>query len=130
MIPKAIHNATEHHAAMGELRRLAAAPEGSEDAALFETWAILIDAYEASTIGRSDVDPVDIIKAHMDMMSLSRGDFAKIVGQNRATEILSHQRALTLGMIRDISKAWGISLELLAPAYSVKKDKAENQAHA
>jgi HTH-type transcriptional regulator/antitoxin HigA len=130
MIPKAIHNAAEHRAAMGELRRLAAAPEGSEDAALFETWAILIDAYEVATISRSDVDPVDIIKAHMDMTNLSRGDFAAIVGQNRATEILNHQRALTLDMIRDISKAWGISVELLAPAYSVKRAKVQIHAHA
>ncbi len=129
--PKAIHNASEYEAAMGELRRLERAVPGSEEAALFETWAVLVDAYEASAIKPSDVDPVDIIKAHMEMTGLTRADFARVVGQSRATEILNRRRTLTLDMIRAIAAAWGIAIELLTPAYVVEpKAKLPRHAHA
>jgi antitoxin component HigA of HigAB toxin-antitoxin module len=116
LTPKAIHSAEEYDAAIDELRRLEGVA-GAEEAALFETWAILIDAYEAANIDASAVDPVDVIKSYMEMAGLGRADFARIVGQSRATEILNHKRALTLDMIRAISAAWDISVDLLTPAY-------------
>ena len=47
-------------------------------------------------------DPIEAIKFHMEQRGLERKDFAQIVGQNRATEILKKQRKLNLTNIRAI----------------------------
>lgn len=49
----------------------------------------------------------------------TRADLAALIGKNRATEILKRQRALTLPMIRKISRAWGVPERLLVREYGL-----------
>lgn len=119
--PLAIRNDEQLEMAMAVLRDLESVANSDEGAALFETWAVLIDQYEASKIVASRVDPIEILKAHMDTAGLTRADFAAVIGQSRATEILNRTRALTLDMIRRITAAWGLSADLLTASYPLRK---------
>jgi HTH-type transcriptional regulator/antitoxin HigA len=46
-------------------------------------------------------------------------DLARVIGANRASEILSRKRALTLPMIRKLTAAWHIPAERLIGEYQV-----------
>ncbi len=55
----------------------------------------------------------------MKMNGLTRADFAALVGQSRATEILRRNRALTLPMIRKIVRAWHVPERVLVQEYAL-----------
>ena len=117
-----IRNEDDYDFAMGELRRLWGAPEGSDQVKELEVWAMLIDAYESAQIEPNpNLDPVDFLKAEIDMNGRSKGELAAIIGANRASEVLARRRALTLSMIRAISSAWNIPIAPLTAEYQVKR---------
>jgi len=117
MPPKIIRSDDEYKFAMAEIDRLWNAEAGSDAEAELEHWGLLVDAYEAIRPGQ--IDPVSVIKAEMEMNGRTRADLAAIIGENRATEILSRKRALTLPMIRNICAAWEIPADLLIADYAV-----------
>ena len=59
------------------------------------------------------------IKTDADHEGHTRADLANLIGNSRATEILKRQRALTLPMIRRISKEWHVPERLLVQEYGV-----------
>jgi len=78
----------------------------------------LVELYERRTARpERPVDPVEVIKAEMELNGRTRGDLAALPGQNRATEILARRRPLTLAMIRRLNAAWGVPADLLIGAY-------------
>lgn len=112
-----IHSEAELKAAKAEIARLWDA-ESDEDVQRLADWAELVDVFEARLIKPArSVDPVAVIHAEMEMNGRSRADLAAIVGQSRATEILSRKRPLTLSMIRAIHKAWDIPADMLIDEY-------------
>jgi len=119
MTPRPIHSEEDYKLALAEVDRLWRAEPGSRDEADLELWGMAIDAYEAATMGSSKLDPVEVVRAEMEMNGRSRADLAGIIGENRATEILARQRALTLPMIRRISAAWNIPADLLIGEYGI-----------
>ncbi|WP_309606413.1 transcriptional regulator [Phenylobacterium sp.] len=118
MEPRPIHNETELGIAKAEVSRLWE-PASPEEARCLDDWAVLIDAYEASAIKPAEnLDPVSVIAAEMRMNGRSRADLAALLGQSRATEILSRKRPLTLPMIRTLSREWSIPAQLLIAEYA------------
>jgi hypothetical protein len=75
---KAIHNEDDHSFAMAEVARLWGAEPGSDAAGELEVWGILVEAYEHALIMRGRLDPVEVIKAEMDMSGRTKADFAAI----------------------------------------------------
>jgi antitoxin component HigA of HigAB toxin-antitoxin module len=126
MPPKIIRDDDEYKFAMAEVGRLWDAEDGSEAAAELEHWGLLVEAYESVQPG--PVDPVSVIRAEMEMNGRTRADLAAIIGENRATEILSRKRALTLPMIRDICAAWRIPADLLIADYETVDAKPRKSA--
>jgi HTH-type transcriptional regulator/antitoxin HigA len=119
MTPKPIRNDEDYALAMAEIARLWNAAPGTNEEAGLELWGMVVADYEHIRPG--DVDPVDILKAEMDMNDRSQSDLAALIGANRASEVLSHRRALTLPMIRAIVEAWDIPAELLIRDYAIAK---------
>jgi len=99
-----------------EARRLAKAdpePE-SDDGARLELLAKLIDDYERERFTFRKPGPIEAILFRMEEQGLRQADIAAIVGgKNRASEILSGKRPLTLPMIRALHEKLGIPSELL-----------------
>jgi HTH-type transcriptional regulator / antitoxin HigA len=122
----------QHRRYLEEARRLAKAdpdPESGEGARL-ELLAKLIDDYEKARFKFRKPDPVEAILYRMEEQGLRQADIAAIVGgKNRASEILSRKRPLTLSMVRALHEKLGIPSELLirepAGEYRVRRRGAK-----
>jgi HTH-type transcriptional regulator/antitoxin HigA len=57
----------------------------------------------------------------IDPMGKSQAELAKLIGRNRASEILNRIRPLTLEMIRTISKEWNIPIGVLTTHYKLAR---------
>jgi HTH-type transcriptional regulator/antitoxin HigA len=91
---------------------------GTPEAARFDVLATLIEAYEDIHYPMSPPDPVEAIKAHMEMSGRTRKDLADVLGSApRASEVLNRRRALTLEMAYRLNRKWGIPAELLIQPY-------------
>ena len=91
---------------------------GTAEAARFDVLATLIEAYEDIHYPMSAPDPVEAIKAHMEMSGRTQKDLAEVLGSGpRASEILNRRRALTLEMAYRLHRKWGMPAELLIQPY-------------
>lgn len=124
---RAIHNEDDYHFAMAEVSRLWGAEPGSAAAAEPKVWGILLDACENALITPTRLDPVDVIKAEMDMNGRTKADLAAIIRANRVSEVLDRRRPLTLPMIRAISEQWGVPTDLLISDYPTKRSTSTNR---
>lgn len=89
-------------------------PEGDE----LEILSILIDEYEQSHFPIDLPDPVEAIKFRMEQMCYTQNDLANVIGRkNRASEILSKKRKLSLSMIRNLHEKMNIPTEVLIQEY-------------
>lgn len=109
----------DHLAAMREIERLWDAKDGTEEFNRLDILATLVDAYEAKRWPVADLDPVDTIKADMELNGRSLNDLTKVIGKSRATEVLKRRRPLTLGMIRKLHHAWHIPADRLVREYEL-----------
>ena len=115
---KPIRTEDDYQDAMGELGMLWGAEGGSEAHGRLEVLGMLVDVYEKSLMKpQAKLDPVEVIKAEMDMNGRSRADLAGLIGANRASEVMAKRRALTLPMIRALVEAWNIPADLLIADY-------------
>ncbi len=122
MEPKIIKTDAEHKAYLAEIERLAAddPPPGSVDGDRLELLAKLVEDYEKERYRFSRPDPISAIRFRMDERGLKQKDIAPLLGgKNRASEVLSGKRPLTVQMIRSLSESLLIPADLLvgeAPA--------------
>lgn len=114
-----IRDDEDHRAAMQMIEKLWDAKAGSEAFNKLEVLATLVDAYEAKRWPVDDLDPVETIKADMVLNGRSLSDLSKIIGKNRATEVLKRRRPLTLGMIRKLHRDWNIPADRLVGEYEL-----------
>lgn len=114
-----IRTDADHRTVLQEIERLWDAKEGTEDFNRLDVLTTLADAYEARRWPVEALDPVDTIKAEMELNGRTLGDLTRVIGKNRATEILKRQRPLTLGMIRKLHYAWHIPTDRLVGEYEL-----------
>ncbi len=114
-----IKSDADHKAALQQIEQLWGAADGTPDSDLLDVMATLVEAYEDQRWPMEDMDPVEAIEAAMAHEGHTRADLAALIGNSRATEILKRKRALTLPMIRQISKEWQVPEKLLLREYRV-----------
>ena len=115
-----------------EARRLAKGDPGpaTDAGARLELLAKLIDDYERERFKFRKPDPIEAILFRMEEQGLRQADIAPLVGgKNRASEILSRKRPLTLSMVRALHEKLGIPSELLirepAGEYRVRRRRVK-----
>jgi antitoxin component HigA of HigAB toxin-antitoxin module len=116
-----IRNHEDHRAALKTIEALWDAKPGSQEFDHLDVLTTLVEAYEAKRWPVDDLDPVEAIEAVMEAEGHSRAELAALIGQSRATEILSRKRPLTLAMIRSISEAWRVPAATLVKAYRLER---------
>jgi HTH-type transcriptional regulator/antitoxin HigA len=98
---------------------------GSADGNRFEVLSVLIKEYEDRHFPNLQrADPVDVLHFAIESMGKSQPELAALIGRNRASEILNRERRLTLEMIRTISEAWHLPVEMLTGAYELNRESA------
>ncbi len=116
MEPSVIKTKQQYEQYLVEVERLASEdPKAdSADGRRLELLAMLVEDYERSSFEFAMPDPIDAILFRMEQQGLRQKDIAPFVGgQNRASEILSRKRPLTLPMIRKLHEALDIPSSLL-----------------
>ncbi len=116
MEPRIVKTEEQYRRYFAEVERLAAQdPEpDSADGGRLELLAKLVEDYEKARFKFRKPGPVEAILFRMEEQGLRQKDIAKILGgKNRASEILSGKRSLTLPMIRALYEKLAIPVELL-----------------
>ncbi len=86
----------------------------------YELLCLLVGDYEDKHFPIDDPDPIEMIKFRMDQLNLKSKDLGEIIGyKQRASEVLSRKRRLTLSMIRKIHAALGIPIDVLVKEYEL-----------
>jgi len=106
-------------------------PRTAEGARL-ELLAKLVEDYEKEHFKFRKPDPIEAIIFRMEQQGLRQTDLAAIIGgKNRASEVLSRKRPLTLAMIRALHEKLGIPSELLirqpAAEYRVSRTRRKGK---
>lgn len=120
---KPVHNEQDCDWAIREVTRYFEAEPalGTPDGDRFEVLSTLIKAYEDKHFATPRGDPVDVLHFAIESMGKSQAELAALIGRNRASEILTRVRPLTLDMIRTISREWSIPIDALAAPYELAR---------
>jgi HTH-type transcriptional regulator / antitoxin HigA len=117
-----IRSAVDHRAALAEIETLMHARSGTPDGDRLDVLATLVEAWEARHVLIEAPDPIAAILFMMDQKGLSRRDLEPAIGSRaRVAEILNRRRALTLPMIRALSRLLALPADVLTQAYEVKR---------
>ena len=123
MEPRIIKTEGQYRRYLGEIEKLAARDPKLESAegGRLELLAKLVEDYEKARFMFRKPDPVDAILFRMEQQGLRQKDIAPLLGgKNRASEVLSRKRALTLPMIRALYEKLDIP-----PALLIREPRAE-----
>ena len=137
MEPRIIKTEYQYREARAEVERLVQldpAPE-SRDGLRLELLSKLVEDYEKIRFAFAKPDPIDAIIFRMEEQGLRQKDIAPLLGgKNRASEVLSRKRSLTLAMIRALYEKLDIPPGLLIrepPAqYRVKRASSRPAANS
>ena len=111
---KPIRTKKDHEAALADVERLWGAKLGTPAGDRLDVLATLIEAYEAAHYPMDPPDPIEAIKFRMEQQGLTRKDLQPLIGTRpRVAEVLNRKRSLSIGMIRRLHQALGISAEVL-----------------
>jgi len=110
-----IRNDADHAAALAEIENLWGAAAGTDDGDKRDILATLVEKYEETRWPAVDnADPIDLLHFAISELGHSQAELAELLGsRSRASEVLNRRRALTVEMIRTISDAWKIPVDLL-----------------
>ena len=122
VLVRPLRTADDHRAALVEIESLiAAAPDTAEDDRL-DVLVSLVEAWEARHIPVEAPDPIAAIVFMMEQKGLSRRDLEPAIGSRaRVAEILNRRRALTLPMIRALSRLLDVPADVLVAGYEVRR---------
>lgn len=111
---KPIRSKKDYENALDEIGRLWGAKLGTPAGDRLDVLATLVDAYEAARYPMDPPDPIEAIKFRMEQQGLTRKDLEPLIGtRTRIAEVLNRRRSLSIGMIRRLHEALGISAEVL-----------------
>lgn len=126
---KPIRTRADHARALEEIERLMGARRGSPQADRLEILAALVTAYEAVHDSIDLPEPIEAIEAHMVERGLDQADLARLLGsRSLASSILNRKRALSLSVIRKLSRAWDIPTDVLVQPYRLTGQRSHRAA--
>lgn len=109
-----IQNEDDYDAALADVETLMNAEPGTPDGARLDVLVTLIEAYEARRWSIEAPDPIEAIRVRMKQKNLRQSDLQSMVGsRGRVSEVLSRKRALTLPMIRKLSRGLDLRADIL-----------------
>src|SRR5271165_609440 len=109
-----IRTEADHQAALTEIATLMDAAMGTPDGDRLDVVATLVEAYEAAHMPIEAPDPICAILFMMEQKQLGRRDLEPAIGSRaRVAEVLNRRRALTLPMIRRLSRLLDLPADVL-----------------
>ena len=119
-----IHDEADYEAALAEVDALMDAVPGTPEGDRLDVLVTLIEAYEARRWAIDAPDPIEAIRVRMEQMDLRQRDLEPMIGsRGRVSEVLSRKRALTLPMIRRLSRGLGLPAEVLIREVPIERPR-------
>lgn len=122
-----IRTEADYEAALGEIGRyFENQPEpGTPEGDRFDVLSILVERYEQDHFPIPDPDPIEMIKAYMELHGLKQSALSSVIGsRSRASEVLNRKRPLTMDMAFRINREWRIPAETLIRPYHLAGETA------
>ena len=98
---------------LGLIDRLMDAKPGSRDEEILGVLSILAENYERQHFPIAPPDAAEAIRFRLEQMGKDQNYLGMLIGRNRASEILSKKRPLSIGVMRTIQKELKIPAEIL-----------------
>lgn len=115
-VVRPLHSEADYENALAEIERyfdMAPRP-GTPDADRFDLLAMVIEDYERKRWPIDAPDATEAIRHVMSMQGRTQAELGRLLGsRQRASEILSGKRSLTMRMAWRLHKEWGIPAEIL-----------------
>ncbi len=113
-----IRTEADYRQSLAEITTLMNAEAGSPAGDRLDVLATLVEAYETAHMPVEAPDPVSAILFMMEQKQLTRRELEPAVGSRaRVAEVLNRRRALTLPMIRALSRLLDIPADVLIQPY-------------
>jgi HTH-type transcriptional regulator/antitoxin HigA len=123
-----LHSEADYDAALNEIERyFENEPKaGTPEADRFDLLALIIEDYERKRWPIEPPEPIDAIRYGMETGGYTQADLGRLLGsRQRASDILTRKRPLTMRMAWRLHREWGIPAEaLIAPPRSRGKRPA------
>lgn len=110
---KPIKTKKDYEMALKRVEKLWGAKPNTKQGDELEILSVLIEQYETNNFLVAAPDPVEAIKFRMEQMGMENKDLAKIIGANRASEVLKKKRTLSINLIRTLRTALNIPVDSL-----------------
>ena len=114
-----LHSEADYDVALNEIERyFENEPKpGTPEADRFDLLALIIEDYERKRWPIESPDTIDAIRYRMETGGYTQADLGRLLGsRQRASDILTRKRLLTMRMAWRLHREWGIPAEaLLAP---------------
>ena len=127
-IIRPLHSEADYDAALNEIERyFENEPKvGTPEADRFDLLALIIEDYERKRWPIEPPDTIDAIRYRMETGGYTQADLGRLLGsRQRASDILTRKRPLTMRMAWRLHREWGIPAEaLIAPPRSRGKRSA------
>ena len=101
---------------------------GTSEADRFDLLALVIEDYEKKHWPIDPPDPIEAIRYRMELGGYSQSDLGRLLGsRQRASDILSRRRKLTMKMAWKLHRDWGIPAEaLIRPPAAARRSARAN----
>lgn len=114
MYIKPINTQADYRKTLKEIEKLMDAKMDTPEGDRLDVLTTLVEAWEEKHCPIEAPDPISAIEFVMEQQALTRKDLEEFIGsRGRVSEILNHQRPLTLSMIRKLHSGLGIPAEIL-----------------
>lgn len=109
-----IRNEEDYEAALAQIEQLMDSMPGTRNGDRLDILVTLVEGYEARHWPIEAPDPIEAIRVRMEQKQLRQRDLEPMIGsRGRVSEVLSRKRALTLPMIRRLSKGLDLGADVL-----------------
>jgi HTH-type transcriptional regulator/antitoxin HigA len=120
VLVRPIHSTVDHRAALAEIETLMHARPHTPEGDRLDVLTTLVEAWEARHVPIAAPNPIAAILFMMEQKGFSRRDLEPAIGTRaRVAEILNRRRALTLPMIRALSRLLDLPADVLTQPYDV-----------
>jgi HTH-type transcriptional regulator/antitoxin HigA len=123
-----LRSEADYEAALDEIERyFEDEPKpGTREADRFDLLALVIEDYERRRWSIEPPDAIDAIRYRMETSGQTQADLGRLLGsRQRASDILTGKRSLTMKMVWKLNREWGIPAEaLIAPPKTAGRKSA------
>lgn len=117
-----IKTEADFRAALAEIERLWDAEPDTPDGDRLDVMMTLVEAYERRHHPMPPADPIAAIEFMMEQRGMTRAELEPIIGSSgRVSDVLNRRRALSVSMIRRLSEALRIPVEILIRPYELRR---------